>query len=208
VLPPQLSEEVRLVWEYVRAVAKYWWLVIVALGLTWLDLVERIFGTWYTPPLWAKIAAGVAGLTFAQFLAYRDLRKSERAELSRLNQRNAELTSQVDLLQVRPYGHAHEELAQRKIDSLGPSERDLLRYLLHFGETEQERLSAASAMGTAFAETLDKVARTQLINKIERSKLGRAGIDSFWQVRPEFVEVLRDLLFPRQEQVHQTFFSG
>ncbi len=158
-LPPQHSEEVRLVWEYVRAVAKYWWLVIVALGLTWLDLAERIFGTWYTPPLWARITAGVAGLTVAQFLAYRDLRKSERAELRHLNERNAELSSQADLLKVRPYGHAHKELAQ-----------------------------------------------TQLINRIERPKLGRAGIDSFWQVRPEFVDVLRDLLFPRREQVQQNFF--
>lgn len=65
-------EELRTVWEYIRAVLKHWGVLIISLGLTVVDFVERIFGTWFVFPLWLKVTVGVSGLIVAQYLAYRD----------------------------------------------------------------------------------------------------------------------------------------
>jgi hypothetical protein len=68
-----MADELKTVRAYIKAVGKYWWAMVTGLTLTLLDGAERVLGTWYTPPLWAKVTAGVAGLAVAQYLAYRDL---------------------------------------------------------------------------------------------------------------------------------------
>ena len=42
-----LTDELGIAWEYLRAILKYWWLIIVGPFLTLLDFVERAFSTWY-----------------------------------------------------------------------------------------------------------------------------------------------------------------
>lgn len=69
-------EELRTVWGYIRAVGKHWVVIITSLGLTVVDFVERIFGTWFVFPLWLKLATGISGLIVAQYLAYRDFVKA------------------------------------------------------------------------------------------------------------------------------------
>jgi len=41
--------------------------------LGWVDVFERVFGTWWVFPVWVRLTTGVLGLIVAQFLAYRDL---------------------------------------------------------------------------------------------------------------------------------------
>lgn len=62
-----------MLFEYLKAVAKYWWAIITGLGLTVVDGVERTFGTWYVFPLWARLLTGIGGIVFAQYCAYREL---------------------------------------------------------------------------------------------------------------------------------------
>ncbi len=69
-----MKKEVQVVWEYLKAVGRYWWIIVVGLGLTIMDFVERIFATWFQPPSWARIATAITGFTIAQYLAYRRLR--------------------------------------------------------------------------------------------------------------------------------------
>lgn len=70
-----VSEEFRLIWEYIRTVLKYWWLLIVGLGLTLLDFAERLLGTWWIIPPMLRLGVGTACAAIAQYLAYRDLSK-------------------------------------------------------------------------------------------------------------------------------------
>jgi integrase len=57
-----LREELKTVGEYIRAVGKHWVVIIVGLGLTRVDFVERLFGTWFVFPLWLRLTIGIAGL--------------------------------------------------------------------------------------------------------------------------------------------------
>ena len=75
-------EEMRTIWEYVRAVGKHWGVIIISLGLTVVDFVERIFGTWFVFPLWFRLTIGISGLVVAQFLAYRDFVKARYVRMT------------------------------------------------------------------------------------------------------------------------------
>lgn len=70
--------EWRILRAYTGAVTKHWWVIITGLGLTILDGVERLLGTWYLLPTWVKIGSAVVGLAAAQYLAYRDLARAAR----------------------------------------------------------------------------------------------------------------------------------
>jgi hypothetical protein len=70
-----MHSEFKMGWGYVRAVFRRWWVLTIEVVLVLLDLVERVFGIWLLPPLWAKVTVGVLVLVFAQYLVYRDQRK-------------------------------------------------------------------------------------------------------------------------------------
>jgi hypothetical protein len=69
-----MEAEARIVWEYLKAVGRYWWIIVVGLGLTIMDFIERIFATWFQPPSWTRITTAIASFIVAQYLAYRRLR--------------------------------------------------------------------------------------------------------------------------------------
>jgi hypothetical protein len=71
-----MAVEIETLKAYVKAVFSHWWAIVTGLALTVLDGIERLFGTWYIAPRWAKVATGVAGLVVAQYQAYRDLARS------------------------------------------------------------------------------------------------------------------------------------
>jgi hypothetical protein len=67
-----MDKELKILRTYCRAVFGHWWVITIEIVLVLLDLVERAFGVWLLPPLWAKVTIGVAVLVGAQFLAYRN----------------------------------------------------------------------------------------------------------------------------------------
>ncbi len=172
--------------KYIRAVSKYWWVVLVGWLLGIVDLAERILGTWWLPTAWTKWAAGIVGLVTAQFLAYRDLQRE-----------NDDQQTEIERLQTRPYDLEHRRLAEGKVRNFPHTEKDLLRFLLHHGRTEQSQLQKQCQDHPAvFSTALGNVERAGLILRNEVPRPGRASIDLYWQINPTFEAVLRDLLFP------------
>jgi hypothetical protein len=103
-------------------------------------------------------------------------------------------------LRIRPYDQAQQGLVRGMLAPLGSDERDVVRYFLHFGERESQNLFRDAGISEAeFGAILTRVNKAGLLEREERPKVGRASIDSFWRVNEQFIEVLRDELFPRQE---------
>jgi hypothetical protein len=66
--------ELVMVWRYIRAVFRQWWVVIVEVVLVLTDFIERIFfGTWLLPSTGTKVGIAVAALVVAQYRAYREV---------------------------------------------------------------------------------------------------------------------------------------
>jgi len=103
-------------------------------------------------------------------------------------------------LRIRPYDEEQPRLVKAMLAPLGSDERDVLRYLVQFGEREQQKMFADARLNeNEFSRIFDQVVRTGLLNREERQKPGRAGLDLFWLVNAQFMEVLKDELFPRKE---------
>ncbi len=113
----------------------------------------------------------------------------------------------IEELQRRPYDDEHVQIVKQKIDELGQDERDLLRYLVHYGETEGQHLCLASGVNSnIFDPILNRAIGSQLLEKREQQKAGRTGIDTYWLVRPHFQLALKDVLFPRNETSSPRYF--
>lgn len=68
-----MKSELAFVWQYVCAVAKQWWVIVVEGLLVLTDIFERLFGTWLLPSTRVKAGIGIAVLVIAQYRAYRSL---------------------------------------------------------------------------------------------------------------------------------------
>jgi hypothetical protein len=68
-----MKAELKIIWFYVQAVLREWWVVVVELALALTDVFERIFGTWLLPSTRTKVALGLTALVIAQYRAYRKL---------------------------------------------------------------------------------------------------------------------------------------
>lgn len=114
---------------------------------------------------------------------------------------------EIARLKVRPYDTAQLELAREMLAPLGPDEKDLLRYLVQFGEREQQRIYADAGINdNEFGRILTNADKTGLMDREERTRTGRSGTDLFTRINEEFKEVLRDELFPRVESNTQRCF--
>jgi hypothetical protein len=107
----------------------------------------------------------------------------------------------------RPYDDSQRAAAENRLMQVNVAAKDMLRFLLQFDRVEASRLEAAAGMSTTlYRETLNRTVAARLIEREEVPRPGRAGLDSYWFVQPAFVDVLRDLLFPRQEPEDQMHF--
>lgn len=110
-------------------------------------------------------------------------------------------------LKVRPYDEEQQGVVKAMLAPLGSDERDVLRHFLHFGERESQKLYAdARINANEFGAILTRVDKTGILEREERPKVGRASTDLFWRLNSQFVEVLKDELFPRQENSPKRLF--
>ena len=100
---------------------------------------------------------------------------------------------EIEKLKHRPYDAEHRELAQRKVDALTDSGKDLVRFLLHNGEIETDELKKRCQNPAYFDEALQRTRTEMLIVADPREIKGRSGVHYFWKINPHFQEVLRDL---------------
>jgi hypothetical protein len=211
-----LSNELEVIWQYIRAVLKYWWLIVVGLGLTLLDFIERIFSTWWTFPLSVRVTAAIGGVMVAQYLAYRDFR---RASDERISQREislhveseglrhgvAELEGEIGHLQaenaklkVKPYDEAQRQTIDGKLKTYSDTERDLLRFLMQRGETEGSVIYKASQDGHDIcSRVLERLGVDGMVQMREDMSQANVWRPRYYRVNPIFDCVLRDALYPR-----------
>ncbi len=126
-----MNDELRTLIQYIKAVLRYWWAVLTGLALTLLDGTERIFGTWYLPPRWAKIATAVGGLVVAQYLAYRELTRNQADKSSaesefRQRLREAYRKAELRWAPVRePAARVSPEVISKQVDIFAETLADL-----------------------------------------------------------------------------------
>lgn len=77
-----MKSELNMVWGYVRAVLRQWWVIVVEVVLVATDVYERVVGTWLLPSTSRKIGIGVAALIIAQYRAYRELLCELQSEMA------------------------------------------------------------------------------------------------------------------------------
>jgi hypothetical protein len=107
---------------------------------------------------------------------------------------------QIRNLKKRPYDDAQREFVVRKLTSIGTDERDTLRYIVQYGEREQEQImNDARLLSAEFGPIFTNVSRTQLLKREQRQCPGRTSVDLYWWVNPEFLLILKDELFPREK---------
>ncbi len=210
------SDERDVIWQYVRAVLKYWWLIVVGLGLTLLDLVERTFGTWWTFPLPVRVAAAIGGVVVAQYLAYRDFRRASDERISEheisLHVQNeglrhgiAELEKEIGRLRaenaklkIKPYDEAQRQTIDSKLKTYSDTERDLLRFLMQRGETEGSVIYKASQDGHDICgRALERLGVDGMVQMREDMSQANVWRPRYYRVNPIFDAVLRDALYPR-----------
>jgi hypothetical protein len=211
-----LHQELKTIGEYIRAVGKHWAVLIISLLLTGVDFVERIFGTWFVSPRWLTLTIGITGLIVAQYLAYRDFVKARYQRVTedeislKLDNDNlrhgvTQLEAEIDRLaeenvklRIRPYDEAQRLMVQSKLKTYSDTERDLLRFLLQRGETDGQIIYKHSQDGNELAaRALDRLKMEGLLQR--RDSTENANLLGYWRINPNFTDLLRDLLFPREE---------
>jgi hypothetical protein len=184
--------------DYLKKFVKDWSaLMSGSLSVPFMILALYVPG-WSKPLVW--ILAAMC-LIVASYLVFRTLYVELAARISLLEE-------EIRQLKIRPYDDAQRRLVMQKIGPLQADDRDLLRYLVQFGEREQTRIFDESGIDhNEFSKSFDRVAKSGLLVMEEKPKIGRAGIDNYWRINSNFVEVLRDQLFPRQEESPQRYFA-
>lgn len=115
--------------------------------------------------------------------------------------------TEIARLSARPYSEEQKRLVKERIAPLGADGGDVLRYMVQFGEREQQKIFADAGINeNEFGQIFTRVAQSGLLNSQERQKAGRTGLDLFWRINQQFAEVLKDELFPRQEESVQRCF--
>jgi len=110
--------------------------------------------------------------------------------------RNAE----IEALKHRPYDEEHRRLAERKVNALTESGKDLVYFLLHHGEFEAEDLRRRCQNPAYFDEAIQRARDERLVIATLKEMMGRTGVHYFWKINPEFTAVLQDLLGKRESR--------
>lgn len=170
------------------------------------------------------MVVGIACVIVAQYLAYRDLRAQTERQVSdreislivthealtkgvsELENKIASLKQENAKLKVKPYDDTQRQLVQSKLKGYSDAERDLLRLLMHRGETEGSLIYKAAQDGSdVCGRTLERLGVDGMI--LMREDMSQANVwrPRFYRVNPHFDAVLRDLLYPRQSHASPRF---
>ena len=106
------------------------------------------------------------------------------------------LLREIERLRRRPYDEAHRKLVERKLRKLTATGTDILRFLLHHGRFESNALMGEFEGQPSFDAQLTVLSHECLLSRADEQNPGRASVSLFWYINPEFVEVLKDLLYP------------
>ncbi len=166
-------------WNFLKSFGRDWAALMTGPLSLLLAVIAQLASGWSRMGL---LTLAAACLIFASFRIW----KTQQIEIARLK--------------VRPYEDSQRQLVSEMLAPFGPDEREVLRYFVQHGEREQQQISIDLKLDQPrFAAAFNSVAKSALLDREERQKVGRAGLDLFWRVNPQFVEVLKDELFSHSE---------
>jgi hypothetical protein len=98
----------------------------------------------------------------------------------------------------KPFVDYRNEAVKKKLDEIGQSGRDLIRFVMTFGEVDNLRIYSAWRRGYDVGPTIKVVFESGLVQKI----LDRVNPNMTWSFRanPNLESLLKRLLFPISEQ--------
>ena len=192
--------------RFVGLLFKQWWFTTLAvLGvISTLATFVPAFYTRFSVPRWAGLLALMIAFFVASFRVYADERRRNNDEGKVARDRISELEQQVSTLSIRPYDEQKRTAAHQTLARCSVRERDLLRYLLLHGKPMAQNVRIASRLNDNDSnEVIRQLVRYDLVRRDEDEL---HGITRFF-VNPDWVEVYRDLLFPRNEPENPSYYA-
>jgi len=125
---------------------------------------------------------------------YQVWRDSVRSLHATIATRDAE----IEKLKRRPYDEEHKRLAEGKVNKLSEVGKDLVWFLLHYGETEYNDLWKRCRHTPELNDAVQRARREGLVIDIRTGNPGQATDRYFWKINPQFETVLQDLLGSRK----------
>ncbi len=109
-------------------------------------------------------------------------------------------------MKIRPYDEAQRQAVETKLKTYSDTEQDLLRFLLHRGETEGSLIYGASQDGSdVCTKVLERLGRDGMVQMREDMSQPNVWRPRHYRVNVAFESVLRDLLYPRKSQASPRF---
>ena len=143
---------------------------------------------------------------FGSYRVWRNERRRANVELESIrlakDQEIEALKAEMDLLRRRPYDEDHKRLVERKLSALSEVSKDLLWYLLHYGETEANELLSKCKHAPDFNDAVQRARDQGLVLDLRTGSAAQGTERYSWKINPNFEPVLRDLLGGRRP----TFF--
>jgi hypothetical protein len=121
-----------------------------------------------------------------------------RDSASALQKTIAERDTEIEKLKHRPYDEEHRRLAEGKVNGLREISKDLVWYLLHYGETETNDLMRRCKHAPEYLDAVQRARETGLVLDIRTGNPGQGTEKYSWKINPEFKVVLQDLLGGRK----------
>jgi hypothetical protein len=181
-----------------------WATVLVLFGLiSTASTYVPAFYSRYAVPRWVPLLLFVCSICVAAFKVYLDERRRYFAELSRFESRVAELGSRVVELSVRSYDQQKLAEAKRMTEGYTRNQRDLLRYILTHGNPTTSMIARSVKppldQYQYYRQDVEPLEQWGILVR-DSSKNASEGINRLF-VAPAWVEVFKDVLFPRRENI-------
>jgi len=137
------------------------------------------------------VCLAALGVVWACYRVWHD---SVKALQETIESRDAE----IEKLKHRPYDEEHKRLAEEKVSKLSELSKDLVCFLLHYGEVEADELRKRCRHEPEFSNAVQRARGEGLVMDIRTGNPGQSTDRYFWKINPRFEIVLRDLLGNRK----------
>lgn len=106
--------------------------------------------------------------------------------------------AEIEKLKHRPYDEEHRRLAENKVGGLSEVSKDLVSFLLHYGETEANELLKKCRHEPEFNNAVQRARIEGLVQDIRTGNPAQCTERYSWKINPQFETVLQDLLGSRK----------
>jgi hypothetical protein len=121
-----------------------------------------------------------------------------RDSVSKLQAAVAARDAEIERLKHRDYDEEHKRLAESKVNVLSEMSKDLVCFLLHYGENEADELRKRCRHEPEFNDAVQRAREAGLVVDRQTGNAGQSTLRYFWKINPEFKVVLQDLLGRRK----------